>query len=185
MTSFFLIHNWGYVKINALNVTRLLKVWRCEEKAAWGGFFGFKLHLICNFEGQIIAVKITPGNEDDRKAFEALVHRHSLKGKVYADKGYISKDLFKRLWNNGLQLITGIKKNMKNYLFPWFDKILLRKRFMIETIFSSLKEEFNIRPNKHRSPINFFISLLSALIAYQIKPHKPKIKFNHTYITYP
>lgn len=154
-------------------------------KSSMGWFFGFKLHLICNFEGHIIAVKITPGNEDDRKAFEDLVNRHGLKGKAYADKGYIGKDLFKRLWHNGLQLITGIKKNMQNYLFPWLDKLLLRKRFMIETIFSILKEEFNIRPNKHRSPINFFISLLSALIAYQIKPHKPKINLKHFSIPYP
>jgi transposase len=154
-------------------------------KSSMGWFFGFKLHLVCNFEGQIIAVQITPGNEDDRKAFEDLVNRHGLKGKVYADKGYIGKDLFKRLWHNGLQLITGIKKNMQNYLFPWLDKLLLRKRFMIETIFSILKEEFNIRPNKHRSPTNFFVSLLAALVAYQIKPNKPKInRLNHA-ISYP
>ena len=154
-------------------------------KSTMGWFFGFKLHLVCNFEGQIVAVKITPGNEDDRKAFEDIVNRHDLKGKAYADKGYIGKNLFKRLWHNGLQLITGIKRNMKNYLFPWMDKILLRKRFMIETIFGTLKEEFNIRPNKHRSPVNFFVSLLSALIAYQIKPNKPKINFKHINIAYP
>ena len=119
------------------------------------------------------------------KTFEDLVNSHGLKGKAYADKGYIGKNLFKRLWNNGLQLITGIKRNMKNYLFPWFDKILLRKRFMIETIFATLKEEFNIRPNKHRSPVNFFISVLSALIAYQIKPNKPNINFKNFKIAYP
>ena len=66
-------------------------------------------------DGYIIAVKITHCNEDDRKAFEDLVNRHGLTGKTYADKGYIGKDLFKRLWHNGLQLITGIKKNMQNY----------------------------------------------------------------------
>lgn len=74
---------------------------------------------------------------------------------------------------------------MKNYLMPWLDKILLRKRVMIETIFSTLKEEFNIRPNKHRSPVNFFISLISALIAYQIKPNKPKINMKNISIPYP
>ena len=132
-----------------------------------------------------MAVKITPGNIDDRKAFEELVARHGLKGKTYADKGYIGKDLFKRLWKNGLQLITGIKKNMKNYLMPWLDKILLRKRVVIETIFSVLKEQFNIRPNKHRSPANFFVSILAALIAYQIMPNKPKINMKHTAIAYP
>jgi NADH:ubiquinone oxidoreductase subunit E len=67
------------------------------------------------------------------------------------------------------------KKNMKNYLMPILDKIMLRKRFIIETIFGYIKEQFNITPNKHRSPTNFFTSLFAALIAYQIKPTKPKI----------
>lgn len=154
-------------------------------KSTMGWFFGFKLHLVCNFEGQIVAVKITPGNEDDRKAFEALVNTHGLKGKAYADKGYIGTSLFKRLWNNGMHLITGIRKNMKNYLMPWLDKILLRKRALVETIFGTLKEEFNIRPNKHRSPVNFFVSILVALIAYQIKPNKPKIKIKNILTSYP
>ena len=153
-------------------------------KSTMGWFFGFKLHLVCNFEGQIVAIKITAGNEDDRKAFEDIVNTHNLSGKTCADKGYIGKDLFKRLWKNGLHLITGIKRNMKNYLMPWLDKIFLRKRVMVETIFSTLKEEFNIRPNKHRSPVNFFISLISALIAYQIKPNKPKINLKNISIPY-
>jgi hypothetical protein len=71
--------------------------------------------------------------------------------------------------HKGLQLITGIKKNMKNYLKPLMDKILLRKRILIETLFSILKEEFNIQPNKNRLPVNFLVSFNSALIAYQIK----------------
>ncbi|MEM6812710.1 MAG: IS982 family transposase [Pseudomonadota bacterium] len=154
-------------------------------KSTMGWFFGFKLHLVCNFEGEIVGVRITPGNEDDRKAFEALVNSHALKGKAYGDKGYIGKDLFKRLWCNGLHLVTGIKKNMKNYLMPWLDKLLLRKRVLIETIFSVLKEEFNIRPNKHRSPVNFFVSLFAPLIAYQIKSNKPKLNFKHCRIAYP
>nr|CDI29835.1 hypothetical protein RMONA_5970 [Rickettsia monacensis IrR/Munich] len=36
-------------------------------------FFGFKLHMIINDKGEIIAVKITKGNVDDRIAFEAMV----------------------------------------------------------------------------------------------------------------
>jgi hypothetical protein len=146
-----------------------------KGKSTMGYFFGFKLHLVCNTIGEIIAVKITAGNVDDRKAFEDIMEKHSLHGKCYADKGYVSKSLFQNLWQKGLQLITGIKKNMKNYLMPLIDKILLRKRVLIETLFSILKEEFNIRPNKHRSPINFLVSLFSALIAYQIKfkTHNP------------
>lgn len=140
-------------------------------------FYGFKLHMIINANGEIIAIKITQGNIDDRKAFEAMVLAKNLRGKCYADKGYISKSLFERLYRRGLTLITAIKKYMKNYLLPVLDKIMLKKRFIIETIFGYIKEQFNIRPDKHRSPTNFFVSLFAALIAYQIKPTKPTISY--------
>ncbi|WP_375327175.1 IS982 family transposase [Candidatus Tisiphia endosymbiont of Nemotelus uliginosus] len=140
-------------------------------------FYGFKLHMIINNQSEIIAIKITQGNVDDRKAFEAMVVSKGLIGKCYGDKGYLSKELFCRLYHRGLVLITGIKKNMQNYLMPIIDKIMLRKRFIIETIFGYIKEQFNIRPNKHRSPTNFFASLFAALIAYQIKPTKPKTSY--------
>lgn len=140
-------------------------------------FYGFKLHMIINNKSEIVAIKITKGNTDDRKAFEEIVIKKALKGKCYADKGYLSKNLFARLYNRGLILITGIKRNMKNYLIPILDKLLHRKRFIIETIFGYLKEHFNVRPNKHRSPTNFFASLFAALIAYQIKSSKPLIPY--------
>ena len=92
-------------------------------------------------------------------------------------QGYISKSLFAKLYKTGLQLITGIKRNMKNYLLPILDKIMLKKRFIIETIFGYLKENFNLKPNKHRSPTNFFATLFAALIAFQIKPNKPRISY--------
>ena len=140
-------------------------------------FYGFKLHMIINDKSEIIAIKITSGNTDDRVAFEEMIINKGLKGKCYADKGYISKALFVRLYSKGLTLITGIKRNMKNYLIPILDKLFLRKRFIIETIFGYIKEQFNIRPNKHRSPTNFFAFLFAALIAYQIKPSKPQIAY--------
>lgn len=140
-------------------------------------FYGFKLHMIINDKSEIVAIKITKGNVDDRKAFEEMVIKKGLKGKVYADKGYISKDLFIRLFHKGLLLITGIKRNMKNYLIPILDKLFHKKRFIIETIFGYIKEHFNVRPNKHRSPVNFFVSLFAALIAFQIKPSKPSLAY--------
>lgn len=81
-----------------------------KGKSTFGYFFGFKLHLVCNPLEEIVAVKITAGNVDDRKAFEDIAQKHSLAGKCYADKGYVGKSLFKNLWQKGLQLITGIKK---------------------------------------------------------------------------
>ncbi len=89
-----------------------------------------------------MAIRITPGNTDDRAALKTMVT--GLQCKLFADKGYISKDLFGRLWKQGLQLITGIRRNMKNYLLPLLDKLLLRKRFVIETLFDKLKSDMGL-----------------------------------------
>jgi IS5 family transposase len=101
-----------------------------------GWFYGLKLHFVINHKGQIVALKITPGNTADSTALDAMT-RH-LAGKLYADKGYIGCELFKRLWRRGLHLITGIRRNMKNYLMPLADKIMLRKRFLIEMVWSQM-----------------------------------------------
>ncbi len=99
-----------------------------------------------------------------------------LEGKLLADKGYISKDLFARLWKKGLHLITGIRRNMKNHLMPILDKLLLRKRFIIETLFDKLKSEMGLEHTRHRSPTNAFVHVLSCLVAYMLGKTKIKMK---------
>jgi len=89
-----------------------------------------------------MTVKIPPDNTDDRAALRDI--ERGLKRKFYVDKGYIGKKIFKELWGKRLQLITGIRRNMKKYLMPYFDKAMLRKRFIIETIFGILKTEMNL-----------------------------------------
>jgi hypothetical protein len=98
-------------------------------------------------------------------------------GKLFGDRGYISKDLFAALWKQGTQLITGIKRNMKNRLLPLMDKIMLRGRSIIETINDQLKNQEQIEHTRHRSPTNFGINLFSGLIAYQLQPKKPSLHF--------
>ncbi|MBL0941346.1 MAG: transposase, partial [Alphaproteobacteria bacterium] len=85
-----------------------------------------QLHLVINHKGSIVAVKITRGNVDERSILDEMTR--NLKGSIFADKGFISKELFKALYQRGLKLITGIRRNMKNYLIPLIEKILLRKR---------------------------------------------------------
>ena len=89
-------------------------------------FFGFKLHLIINDQGEILACQFTPGNIDDRVPVKNLAK--NLTGYLFGDKGYIKQKLFEELYEQGLKLITKIKKNMKNCLIPVFEKIMLRKR---------------------------------------------------------
>ena len=85
---------------------------------------------------------------------------------MFGDKGYISQTLFEQLLEKGLQLITGIKKNMKNKLLTLFDKIMLRKRTMIESVNNQLKNVFQLKHTRHRSPVNGLINMIAAIVAY-------------------
>ncbi len=147
-------------------------------KTSMGWFYGFKLHLVVNEYGEILSFQLTAGNVDDRKPVPYLFK--GLFGKVFADKGYISKELFEELLQENIQLITGIRKNMKNRLMEMQDKLLLRKRSIIETINDQLKNISQIEHSRHRSFTNFLINLLAGLIAYAIKPTKPALNLQPT-----
>ena len=145
-------------------------------KNSVGWFFGFKLHLIVNDQGELLAFKLTAANVDDREPVPEMTK--DLFGKLFGDKGYISQKLFDELFGRGLQLITKIKKNMKNKLMPMMDKILLRKRSIIETINDQLKNISQIEHTRHRSPVGFMVNLLGGLIAYTYHEKKPSLKIN-------
>jgi hypothetical protein len=142
-------------------------------KSSVGWYFGFKLHLIINDCGELLAVSLTPGNTDDRKPVPDMTK--DLVGKLFGDRGYISQALFESLFERGLELMTKRRKNMKNPLMPLLDKILLRKRPMIETVNDQLKNLCQIEHSRHRSPFNFLVNLVSGLIAYAYHPDKPSL----------
>lgn len=148
--------------------------------SSMGWFYGFKLHLIVNERGEIVSFFITPGNTPDNNIATVTKLAKRMHGKLFGDRGYISKDLFAALWKQGTQLITGIKKNMKNRLLPLMDKIMLRGRGIIETINDQLKNIQQIEHTRHRSPTNFGVNLISGLIAYQLQPKKPGLDFTST-----
>lgn len=145
-------------------------------RSTMGYFFGFKLHFVINDKGEILSFVITSGNTDDREPLKNKKFIEQIKGKLYADKGYISKKLTEILFVDGLLLITSIRNNMKNVLMEMKDKILLRKRSIIETINDELKNIYSIEHSRHRSFGNFITNLISALIAYSFFPKKPSIK---------
>jgi hypothetical protein len=123
-----------------------------------------------------VALRITPGNTADSTVLDQIT-KH-LAGKLYADKGYIGHELFKTLWQRGLHLITSIRRNMRTYLMPMADKIMLRKRFLIETVLDTLKSERGLEHSRHRSPVNAMVHVLSCLVAYAFRPAKPSISLN-------
>jgi hypothetical protein len=140
-------------------------------KSSMGWFFGFKLHLAVNDRGELLACCLTPGNVDDRTPVPQMVR--DLRGKLIGDRGYISAPLTDLLFEQGLHLITRLRKNMKNHLMHLSDKLLLRKRAIIESIIDQLKNISHIEHTRHRSPINFVVHLIAGLIAYSHQDKKP------------
>jgi hypothetical protein len=145
-------------------------------KTTMGWFFGFKLHLIINECGELLAVKLTHGNVDDRQPVPSMTQQ--LFGKLFGDKGYISAQLFAQLWDQGLQLVTHIRGNMTNRLMPLADKILLRKRSLIETVNDQLKNISQIEHTRHRSVTNFLVNLVAGLIQYTHQAKKPILRID-------
>jgi hypothetical protein len=136
-------------------------------------FFGFKLHLVINDCGELLSLRLTPGNTDDRRPVPALVK--GLFGKLFGDKGYVSRPLFDALYDEGVQLVTKLKRGMKNRLMPLLDKIMLRKRAIIESVNDQLKNISQIEHSRHRSVANCFVNLLGGLIAYTWREKKPSL----------
>ena len=143
-----------------------------------GWFFGFKLHLVINECGEIIDFVITQGNVDDRQPLKDKTFHDKVFGKIYGDKGYLGKDLFEKLFVDGIHLVTKLKKKMKNALMHTYDKIMLRKRAVIESVNDILKNQCQIEHTRHRSFDNFISNLISGLIAYSFLPTKPHINLN-------
>ena len=157
-----------------INSHRVFKRIAKRGKTSTGWFYGFKLHLVINDKGEILAYMLTPGNVDDRAPVPDLTK--DLIGKLFGDKGYLSQELFQKLYERGLEIITRLKRNMKNKLMSMADKILLRCRGIIESVNNKLKSGCQIEHHRHRSPWNFFVNLVSGIVAYAYDPCKPCVR---------
>jgi len=144
-------------------------------KSSTGWFFGFKLHLIINDHGDLLGVRLTPGNVDDRLPVPEMAN--GLFGKLFGDRGYISQALRDTLKQQGVELITKLRKNMKPKLLKLVDKILLRKRTLIETVNDQLKNICQIEHTRHRNPINAFVHLIAGLVAYTWQEKRPALSW--------
>lgn len=166
-----------------IHSNKVFKGLAARGKTSIDWFYGFKLHLIVNDAGEIVNFAITPGNVADNNGDLLETLMRDLFGKVFGDRGYIvNEELYRKLYEKGIQLITKIRKNMKNMLMHLSDKLLLRKRGTIESIGGILKEVFDLEHSRHRSPRNFLCSVLSAITAYFFKPNKPTVALKHVLI---
>ena len=147
-------------------------------KSTMGWFFGFKLHLIINDKGEILSFYLTKGNTDDRDVKTITAMTKEIFGKLFGDKGYISKALSDLLFGNGIQLITQVRRNMKNKALSNEEKLLLRKRSVIETVNDELKNICQVEHTRHRSISGFLLNIMGAIAAYSFFPKKPSIKLH-------
>ena len=146
-------------------------------KSTMGWFFGFKLHIIINQMGELLAFKLTPGNMSDSKMIEPLAE--GLFGKIFGDKGYLNQKLFKKMLKKGIQIVTQIRSNMKNKLMDYADRIILRKRSLVESVFHIFKDILNMDHTRHRSPTNFMTNLVAGLAAYCLSDRKPRMRMEY------
>ena len=147
-----------------------------RSKTSMGWFYGFKLHLLINEQGEILDVELTPGNTDDRRPLPKFAE--GLHGSLYADRGYISKDLREMLRAQDVNLVYKVRKNMDPLDLSVSDEVLLKKRMLIESVIKILKTQTQLEHTRQpRSYVNFQVNVISALIAYQLLENKPSLKF--------
>lgn len=144
-------------------------------KTSMGWFYGFKLHLVINNHGEILAWMLTPGNVADNDLQLCKRLSKGLHGLLFGDRGYISQKLLEELLEQNLKLVTKIKRNMKNKLVLPHEKYMLYKRAIIESVNDQLKNISQIEHTRHRSPANFLTNLAAGLVAYTIQPQKPSV----------
>jgi len=141
-----------------IHAHKVLKGVAQRGKSSMGWFYGLKLHNVDDRDLSVIA-KVTNG----------------LWGKLFGDRGYISKKLFEELWSRGVQIITRLKQNMANKLMPLEDKMLLKKRGIVESVINLLKTFFNLEHTRHRSVLGFFANIFSCIAAYAFHSNKPSL----------
>jgi hypothetical protein len=147
-----------------------------KGKSSMGWFYGFKLHLVINHQGEVVAFCITPGNIADNNEGVLIKLTKKLFGKLFGDRGYlINEELFKKLYSNGVHLVTKIRKNMSNKLVEMEDKLLLRKRGVVESVGNILKESISIEHSRHRCLAGFLCHVLASLVTYCFREKKPSI----------
>ena len=98
--------------------------------------------------GEIIKWQLTPGNVDDREPLKNRAFNERLFGKLFADRGYISQDLFEMLFVNDIHLETKLKRNMKTSLMNLYEANLLHQWQIILRITFWMKNILKLKLKK-------------------------------------
>jgi transposase len=137
-----------------------------KSKGTMGWYYGFKLHLVVDKDGLILAWRITTATVDDRKVL-ALVW-HELTSMIVADAGYLGSNWQEAAADLHLILLTGIKKIMRKLMIRW-QHALLKARQIVETVFSVVKFRLGMDSTLPRSAMGYFAHYVWCLLAYQLR----------------
>ena len=168
-------------KLEACNIKRAsshktLKNIANKGKTSMGWFYGMKVHIIINHYGEIVSFYISSGNVADNNEQVLFKLTKKIIGKLFGDKGYmVNPKRFQELYEKGVHLITKIRENMQNKLMDLYDKLLLRKRGVVESCIDILKEHLHIEHTRHRSIWGFFLHIFTSLTFYQMREKKPSL----------
>jgi len=171
-------------RLEACNIRRAsshktLKLIAKKGKTGEGWFFGTKVHLIINPHGEIVSFYISSGNVADNNHDLIFTITKQIYGKLFGDRGYLLRpDIFEKLYQSGVHMITKIKSNMKNKLMHTTDKLMLKGRGIIESVGNILKNTLHLEHSRHRSISGFLLHVISSLTAYQIRDKKPSLSLN-------
>lgn len=157
-----------------IHSNRVFKEIAKRGKTSTGYFYGLKIHLVTNDLGEVIEFIITPGNVADNNKDLLRKLLQNVKGKVFGDKGYLTK-IFNELYQQGIQLVTKVRRNMRTALVTMEDKFFLNKRGIIESVIDILKAICDIDHTRHRSPVNAIVHILGGVAAYHFLDQKPSI----------
>lgn len=144
-------------------------------RGSTGWFFGLKLHLLTNQHRELARFLITPANVADNNPRVLSRLLSGLRGKCYGDKGYLTS-LFEELLEQGLQLITKVRRNMRNMLLTLQDKFNLLQRGGIEAVNDILMTVCDIDHTRHRNPLNALAQIFSGLTAYTFLEQNSRFK---------
>jgi len=154
---------------------KVLSDWARKGKGSLGWFYGFKLHAVIRSDAQLSNFMLTPGNVADNNHDVLLCLLKEVQGKVYGDKGYLSK-LKAELLEKGVDLVAKLRNNgKKDTVVIAKDAYYLRHRGLVETVFGQWVGLIDLEHTRHRSPVNFLCNTFSALLAYTFLDNYPCI----------
>ena len=130
-------------------------------KNLMGFFYGFKLHLAVNKAGQITGFHIGKGSHHDRRAAGKLL-RAGTKTLV-GDSHYGGKPLVAELKARGVRVVSNTNPDPGSA-----DRLLLKKRSLVESAFGALKGKYKLVSSYCRSKRGYLLHYLRALLGYQI-----------------